>query len=159
VSALALAAVLLAPLAARAEEPASALRGGFIAKEPAGALRGGWIAKAGAAVFRGRWSGRFSSNPATDAQGSWTLLGEGDAIVLEGTWGARRDGRKWQGAWTARTAAGAVFSGTWQTRMANIKGRTFFDLLLHAKTTRVAGTWRMGRGRGVMNGDFWLESS
>ena len=142
-TALALAAVLLAPLPARADEPAVE-------------LRGGWVAKTGAAVFRGRWTAQPSTNPATDAQGSWTLLGEGDAIALEGTWAARRDERKkaWLGVWTARGATGGLYAGTWETRLGRIPGKTFFDLMRHAKTTRVAGSWRMGR----MTGDFWLEA-
>ena len=125
------------------------------AAEAEPALRGGWIARAGAATFKGRWTAQPPSPGATDTQGTWTLFGSDDAVVLDGTWSARRNGRTWQGTWIARTRPGALFSGSWQTTMKGIAGKTFFDLLSHAKMGRIAGTWRMGR----MRGDWWLETS
>jgi hypothetical protein len=125
-----------------------------LAAEPEAAMRGGWVAKAGANVFKGRWAVFRPSPSSPDAQGTWTLLGADDDVVLDGTWSARRDGKTWKGTWAARTRPGALFSGTWQTTIAGVKGKTFFDLLTHAKSARIAGAWRMGR----TNGEWWLDS-
>ena len=124
------------------------------AEEAAPALRGSWLARSGAAVFRGRWTAETPTSSG-DVQGSWTLLGADDEITLDGTWSARKTGRSWKGKWAARSRPGGLYSGTWDTTFTGIKGSTFFDLLAHAKTARVAGTWRMGR----TSGDWWLETS
>jgi hypothetical protein len=108
-------------------------------------------------VFKGRWTAHATQPGSADAQGTWTLLGPADDVVLDGTWSARRNGKTstWRGTWMARTRPGALFAGTWQTTVKGIQGKTFFDLLAHAKAARIAGTWRMGRA----SGDWWLETA
>jgi hypothetical protein len=144
-------------LASAAAVALSAWRTGASARadDQAPALRGGWAARAGASVFKGRWTANAPQPASDDAQGTWTLLGPNDDVTLDGPWSARRNGKTWQGTWMARTRPGALFSGTWQTAVKGIPGKTFFDLLAHAKAGRIAGTWRMGR----LRGDWWLETT
>jgi hypothetical protein len=126
-----------------------------LADAPAASLHGGWVASAGAAVFRGRWSAELLPGRPDEAQGSWTLLGAGDDIALEGTWAARRSGPGWKGQWSARTRTGSFFTGTWKAEGRDLPGKTFSDLLTGASSQRISGSWRT-RGAG---GRWWLEGT
>jgi hypothetical protein len=126
-----------------------------LADTPVASTHGGWVASAGAAVFRGRWSADALPGRPDEVQGSWTLLGAGEAIVLEGTWAARRSGPGWKGQWSARTATGGFFTGTWKAEGVGRGPKTFADLLASASSQRISGTWRM---RGA-TGRWWLEGT
>jgi hypothetical protein len=122
---------------------------------PAAVMRGGWVATAGAGqVFRGRWSAQILPAGPNVAQGSWTLLGQGDEIALEGTWLARKAPRGWRGTWAARTQdGGQTFSGSWEAQTRDLQGKTFEDLLKRTAQKQIAGAWHSGRARG----SWWLK--
>src|SRR6476469_5457311 len=75
--------------------------------------RGEWKGSAGPAFMHGRWAGQADPQNPDLARGSWTLQGEHGDIVLEGTWSARKLARGWRGTWTAHTAAGRSYAGSW----------------------------------------------
>ena len=123
---------------------------------PQPVLRGSWIAAAGPKqVLRGRWSAQALPGAPDEAQGSWTLDGEGGKTLLDGTWSARKAARGWQGTWAARVRQGdRIFAGTWQAAATGLDGaKTFTDMLARTAQAQISGTWRAGRARG----NWWLK--
>lgn len=119
-------------------------------------LEGSWMAGIDSGqTFRGAWSGQTSPQNPNTARGSWTLFGDENSIVLEGTWSARKTGQGWQGAWTARTARGQTISGTWQADLASFGGKTLEQMLQRTVEKEVAGFWASGRHQG----NWWLQGS
>ncbi len=119
-------------------------------------FRGSWIATAGPKeVFRGRWSGEALPNTPNAAQGSWTLLSDANRILLEGTWSARKSAQGWHGTWSARTARGQSFSGTWEAGLAGFSGKTLEEMLKRTAEKQISGSWRSGR----LSGNWWLSGS
>jgi hypothetical protein len=45
------------------------------------------------------------------------------------TWSARKTSSRWHGGWSASTAQGRSFAGSWDADMAELKDRTFVDML------------------------------
>jgi hypothetical protein len=126
-----------------------------MAQEAPPALHGSWTATAGPnQIFRGTWAGRTLPGKPNLAQGSWTLLSDTGEVILEGTWSTLKDSAAWQGTWTARTAQGQSFSGTWRADLADLKGKTIEEMLESAAKNEVAGWWRSGR----YHGNWWLKS-
>ena len=118
---------------------------------PAAVMRGGWVATAGAGqVFRGRWSAQILPAGPNVAQGSWTLLGQGDEIALEGTWSARKAPRGWRGTWAARTQdGGQTFSGSWEAQTGDLFGKNFLERLQTKPAEKASGRpLGLGGGRG-----------
>ncbi len=116
-------------------------------------VRGNWVATVGPTqTFRGRWSGQVSAHNKNAALGSWTLLGDHNQIVLEGTWSAQKSLQGWRGTWTARIASGRSFSGTWTADLTDFKGKTFEDMLSATLEKQVSGSWQSGR----YQGNWWL---
>jgi hypothetical protein len=123
------------------------------AQEPGLVWYGMWTATAGPSqTFRGTWSAVSSPRNSNAAQGSWTLLNDSNEVTLQGTWSARKTGSHWQGTWRARTAQGALFSGTWDADLTESKDQTFADLLKQTIEKEVAGFWKSGR----YQGNWWL---
>jgi hypothetical protein len=119
-------------------------------------FRGNWIATVGPKeVFRGRWSGEALPNTPNAAQGSWTLLSDTNRILLEGTWSARKSAWGWHGTWSARTAHGQSFSGTWEAGLAGFSGKTLEEMLIRTAEKQISGLWRSGR----LSGNWWLSGS
>jgi hypothetical protein len=111
-----------------------------VAQQAPPVLRGSWIATAGSKrTFQGRWSAQVLPPSKNVALGSWTLLGENNQIVLEGTWSARKLADGWQGTWTARIE-GRTVSGMWNAVMTDFNGKTFEDML---KRTAERANWRL----------------
>jgi hypothetical protein len=126
------------------------------AQQSPAALQGTWTATAGPAqVFRGAWSGLISPGSPNTARGSWTLISDANETVIEGTWSARKTGQDWQGSWTARTAIGQSFSGSWDADLADFVGKTIKSMLERTAEKEVAGSWRSGR----YQGNWWLKGS
>ena len=124
-----------------------------LAQEPPPVVRGNWAATAGPTqTFRGRWSGQASPQDKNAALGSWTLLGDHNRILLEGTWSAQKGSQGWRGTWTARIANGRSFSGTWRADLADLAGKTFEEMLNATLEKQVSGSWRSGRSQG----GWWL---
>ena len=107
--------------------------------------RGEWKGSAGPAFMHGRWAGQADPQNRDLARGSWTLQGEHGDIVLEGTWSARKLARGWRGTWTAHTAAGRSYAGSWSAAAAPLEIKTFADLLQQSLKAEVAGAWRSGQ--------------
>jgi hypothetical protein len=118
--------------------------------------RGGWVATAGPTrSLRGRWSAQLLPKTLNAAQGAWTLLGDSNQILLEGTWSAQRFLRTWRGTWTARLASGQSVAGTWSSDLTEIDGKTFEAMLERTIEKQVSGSWKSGR----MQGNWWLQGS
>jgi hypothetical protein len=127
-----------------------------LAQQAPSGLHGSWTATAGPnQVFRGTWTGQALPGKPNVAQGSWTLVSDTGEITLEGTWSAVKSSAAWQGTWTARTAQGQTFSGTWRADLADFKGKTFQEMLELTAQKEVAGWWRSGG----YQGNWWLKSS
>src|SRR5262245_66410750 len=62
--------------------------------EPRAVIQGSWIATFGSRQYRGEWSAQALANNPNAAVGSWTLFGDGNKIVLQGTWSPRRRQRE-----------------------------------------------------------------
>lgn len=135
---------VLAPAAARAQDPAPKL-----------ALSGGWAAVAGKRPFQGSWSAEITAETPDAAVGSWTMVDDKGNVVMGGTWSANKDPKGWRGAWSARIAPSAsIVSGTWQADPAGLKGcKTFVDMLKRGSQAQITGTWRAGHARGT----WWLR--
>jgi hypothetical protein len=116
-----------------------------LAQQPNPVYRGNWTGTAGPAVIHGRWAGQADARNSNLAGGSWTLQGDRGETVMEGSWSARKLPRGWRGSWSARTAAGRSYSGSWTADAASLRGETFADLLQHTLPAEVMGTWRSGR--------------
>jgi hypothetical protein len=120
------------------------------------AFNGTWMASAGAGqVLRGTWSGQTSLRSPNTAGGSWTLQNETNETVLAGTWSAHKTDQGWQGTWTAHTANGGSFSGTWDAYLPDFNGKTMEEMLKRTTDKQVAGSWRSGRRQG----NWWLDGS
>jgi hypothetical protein len=118
-------------------------------------LAGTWTATAaGGRVLRGTWSAEVAAATPDVALGAWTLVDDRGTTILGGTWSARRAGKGWRGAWSARVGDSShVLSGTWQADDRTLAGqKTFRDLLARAAETQIAGVWRLGRA----HGNWWL---
>jgi hypothetical protein len=148
-------AVSLTPVLIASRSVALALLLGFCAQaqQLPPAVRGNWVATVGPTqTFRGRWSGQVSPQNKNAAAGSWTLLGDHNQIVLEGTWSAQKNSQAWRGTWSARIVSGRSFSGTWTADLSGFKGKTFEEMLSATLEKQVSGSWRSGR----YQGDWWL---
>ena len=77
-------------------------------------------------------------------QGYWTLLNDADERIMEGSWSARKTGSRWHGTWTAHTAQGRSFFGSWDADMTESKDKTFVDMLKRTLEKDVGGSWRSG---------------
>jgi hypothetical protein len=116
--------------------------------------RGTWIATvAQSRTFRGRWWASLVGDIHNAASGSWTLLGDSNQIVLEGTWSARKSAQGWQGSWSAKVGRGAPVSGTWTSNTPDLTAKTLEDLLQSTIERQVAGSWKSGR----VQGNWWLQ--
>jgi len=112
-------------------------------------LRGGWTATAGVnRTFTGAWTAQLSPDKPNSAEGSWTLINEAGQITLEGTWAANKTRFGWQGAWSARTLTGQLFSGTWTADIAGSNGKTLRQMLEWTLEKDILGSWRSGRYQG-----------
>ncbi len=153
---IALIRILTATLAGALLPGSSALAQPTSTDLQAKALRRDWIATVGPKeVFRGRWSGEALPNTPNAAQGSWTLLSDANRILLEGTWSARKSAQGWHGTWSARTAHGQSFSGTWEADLAGFSGKTLEEMLRRTAEKQISGSWRSGR----LSGNWWLSGS
>lgn len=115
---------------------------------------GSWLAStAGDRYFRGMWSGELSEANRNAAGGSWMLLSDAGEVILQGTWSARKTAQEWEGSWTARTARGETFSGSWNADLAAFAGKTLEEMLKRTQEKQVAGGWKSGRYQGY----WWLE--
>ena len=111
--------------------------------------RGTWLATAAPnQMFRGRWWASAASGGHNAAGGSWTLLSDSNAVILEGTWSAKKSAQAWQGTWSARTKPGTRFSGTWTSNVPELNAKTFEDLLTATTRQQVAGSWQARRLQG-----------
>jgi hypothetical protein len=129
---------------------------GIFGQEPVHTLRGSWIASADSGmVLRGTWTGQAHPDNPSAASGSWTLVNDRNAVVLQGTWAADRTGAGWRGRWSARTTTGQTFSGTWQAALADVKAGTVMEMLQRTLKQQVDGSWRYGR----LAGHWWLQGS
>jgi len=118
--------------------------------------RGSWVATAGPTrSLRGRWSAQLVPQTLNAAQGSWTLLGDSNQTLLEGTWSAHRFLHAWRGTWTARLASGQSLAGTWNSDLTDIDGQTFEDMFKRTIEKQVSGSWKSGR----MQGNWWLQGT
>ena len=125
-----------------------------LAQETPGVLYGTWTATAGPSqVLRGLWSAAISARTPNTAQGSWTLLNDSGEVALSGTWSAKKTHSSWQGTWSARSAPGGSFSGTWDADISGTKDKTFVDMLSRTLEKEIAGSWLSGRHRG----NWWLK--
>jgi hypothetical protein len=132
------------------------LAAGSLAQEPAQVVRGTWVAGAGSGVtWRGQWSAQPHPDVPGAAYGSWTILSRASQIVLQGTWSADKTAGAWRGAWSARTSANRVFSGTWETSADDLDGDTLMEMLQQTLAKQIAGSWRYGR----LTGPWWLQGS
>lgn len=95
----------------------------------------------------------MSAHDANSAQGYWTLVNEAGERIMQGTWSAQKTAAQWHGNWTARTAQGRSFAGTWDADMAGSQDKTFADMLTRTMEKEVAGTWQSGR----YSGGWWLK--
>ena len=112
-------------------------------------LRGSWSATAGVnRTFAGTWTAAVLPDKPNSAEGSWTLANESGDTVLEGTWAANKTRFGWQGAWSARTLAGQLLSGTWTADIAGPSGKTFRQMLEWTVEKEIQGSWRSGRFQG-----------
>jgi hypothetical protein len=114
-------------------------------------VSGTWIAtKNGGGNFAGQWTAEIAIATPNIALGTWVCTDPQGAVVMQGTWSARKAPKGWRGAWSARLApAGNIISGTWEADDRPLKGRsTFADLLRHTAMTQIAGVWRAGRASG-----------
>ena len=128
---------------------------GALAQQASPLFRGSWTATAGRSqVLRGSWSGQALARRPNAARGSWTLLTETGQILLEGTWSAQKTRLGWEGTWAARIRHGRAFSGTWKADIAELRGKTFQDMLKWTAEKEVAGSWRSGR----YQGNWWLNA-
>ena len=107
-------------------------------------LRGSWMATAGSQTFQGSWGAEISRRAPDSAQGYWTLLNDADERIMEGSWSARKTGSRWHGTWTAHTAQGRSFFGSWDADMTESKDKTFVDMLKRTLEKDVGGSWRSG---------------
>jgi hypothetical protein len=115
---------------------------------------GSWVASTGGdRYFRGMWSGELSGANRNAAGGSWTLLSDSGEVILQGTWSARKAAKAWEGTWTAQTARGETFSGTWNADLAAFAGKTLEEMLKRTQEKQVAGGWKSGKYQGY----WWLE--
>jgi hypothetical protein len=119
-------------------------------------LTGSWMASTGEErYFRGTWSAEISAQNRNAARGSWTLLGDGGDVVMEGTWSARKAEQGWQGSWTARISKGGSLSGSWSADLAAVAGKTMEEMLNRTNQKQVAGSWQSGRYQGY----WWLDGT
>jgi hypothetical protein len=131
------------------------------------ALHGTWNASVGARqAFHGTWSADLLPDTPNTATGSWTLLGEGNQIVAEGTWSAVKAAGSWSGRWSARilppaqsrtpSSTGRVTSGTWQADIAaGSRSKTLGEMLQSTLQTQITGAWRSSG----LQGRWWLEAA
>jgi hypothetical protein len=105
-------------------------------------------------TLRGQWSAQPHPEIPNAAHGSWTVLSGANQIVLQGTWSADKIAGGWRGAWSARTSANRVFSGTWEAS-ADLEGDTLMKMLRQTFEKQIAGSWRYGR----LTGYWWLQGS
>ena len=126
-----------------------------LAQEAGSVLYGSWTATAGPSqIFRGTWSAETYRRNPNEAQGSWTLVDNSGAVMLEGTWSARKIGSHWQGTWRARATRGPSFSGSWEANLPESTDQTFAALLKRTIGKEVAGSWQSGGYKG----NWWLRS-
>ena len=119
-------------------------------------LQGTWtVTAAPTRVFHGAWSAQILPSSPNAARGSWTLFNDANEMVMSGTWSARKTGQDWQGTWTARTAAGQSFSGTWDADLGGFVGKAIKDMLVRTAEKEVGGSWRSG----PYQGNWWLKGS
>ena len=132
------------------------LTAGAVAQAPSQVVRGTWVASAESGpTLRGQWSAQPHPEVPNAAYGSWTILNGSNQIVLQGTWSAEKTAGVWRGAWSARTSADRVFSGTWEASADNLEGDTLMEMLQQTLTKQIAGSWRYGR----LTGHWWLQGS
>ena len=124
-----------------------------LAQAPAPQPHGMWTATAGSRTFRGSWGAEMSAHDPNSAQGYWTLVNDAGERIMQGTWSARKIAARWHGNWTARTAQGQSFAGTWDADEAEAQDRTFADMLTRTMPKEVAGSWQSGR----YSGSWWLK--
>jgi hypothetical protein len=128
---------------------------GVFAQDPSQVVRGTWVASAESGLtLRGQWSAQPHPEIPNAAYGSWTILSGATQIVLQGTWSADKSAEGWRGAWSARTSANRVFSGTWEAP-ADLEGETLMEMLQQTFGKPSAGSGRYGR----LAGYWWLEGS
>ena len=115
---------------------------------------GSWLASTGGdRYFRGVWAGELSGANRNAAVGSWTLLSDSGETIMQGTWSVRKTAKEWTGTWTARTARGETFSGSWSADLAAFAGKTLEEMLKRTQEKQVAGGWKSGGYQGY----WWLE--
>lgn len=125
-----------------------------LAQQPSSTLQGSWTATAGASqVFQGRWFARVLPNNKNAASGSWTLFNERSQVVLEGTWSARKSTGGWSGTWSARIQKSKTVSGTWDAAMPDFNAKTFEDMLNRTAEKQIGGSWQSGHAQG----NWWLQ--
>jgi hypothetical protein len=125
-----------------------------LAQEAPRVFRGRWTATVGPTlVLRGTWIGQALPGKPNVVQGSWTLLGEAGQILLDGTWSAQKTRLGWQGTWSARERQGRSLSGTWRADIADLRGKTFEEMLEWTAQKQIAGSWRSGGDQG----NWWLK--
>ena len=119
-------------------------------------LTGMWKATVGnGPVIAGMWLAEISKSSPNAASGSWSLLGDAGGVVLEGSWSARKTSQSWEGRWTARTANGRSYAGTWSASLGEFKGKTLAEMLALTVQKQIGGAWQSGR----YQGNWWLEGS
>ena len=123
---------------------------------PSAEFSGMWTAtERNGPAMRGMWLAQISKTGPNAASGSWSLLGDGGEVVLEGTWSARNTSQNFEGSWSARAGNGRSLSGTWSAALGDFKGKTFKEMLSLTLEKQIGGAWRSGR----YEGNWWLESS
>lgn len=124
-----------------------------LAQAPVSQPHGTWTATAGSRTFRGSWGAEMPAHDSNSAQGYWTLVNESGERIMQGTWSAQKIAARCHGSWTARSAQGRSFAGTWDAEMGGSQDKTFADMLTRTMEKEVAGTWQSGR----YSGGWWLK--
>jgi hypothetical protein len=106
-------------------------------------------------VLHGTWTAQPHPDNAKAASGSWTLLNERSAVIAQGGWAADRSGPGWRGQWSARTATGQLFSGSWQAALGDLKAGTVMEMMQRTLKDQIAGSFRYGR----LAGHWWIKAS
>jgi hypothetical protein len=117
-------------------------------------IRGGWKGTAGPAFMRGRWAGQADAHDRNVARGSWTLRNDSGQTTAEGRWTARKAKTGWHGTWTARTAGGQSYAGSWSADATATGIGSLGGLLQKSLEKEVSGAWRSGR----FGGNWWIRA-
>jgi len=130
-----------------------------LAAAPRPVMYGLWTATAGATIFHGKWSAQALPASPNSVIGSWALVDDRGEATMQGTWSAKRLGKRsaggWKGTWQAKVQSGGAFTGTWQAvPPGDFHGTTFEDLLRATDHLQISGYWKSSGGAA---GAWWLK--